>query len=84
MFSSTTMAASTTMPTAKAMPASDTTFSERPSMAMATKEPTTETGIASETISVGRQERRNSSSMIAASAPPTTMFWRTRSMAETM
>ena len=84
MFSSTTMAASTTIPTANAIPASDTTLSERPSMAMATKEPTTETGIASETIRVGRQDLRNSSSMSAASAPPTTMFCRTSPMADRM
>ena len=65
------MAASTTMPTAKAMPASETTFSERPRAAMATKEPTTETGIASETTSVARKERRKTISTNAASAPPT-------------
>ena len=47
MFSSTTMAASTTMPTANAMPASEMTFSDRPSAAMPTKEPMTETGMAS-------------------------------------
>ncbi len=84
MFSSTTMAASTTMPTAKAMPASEMTLIERPSAAMATKEPMTETGMASETTSVGRHERRNSSRTSAASVPPTQMFWCTRSMAELM
>ena len=71
MFSSTTIAASTTMPTAKARPASEITLIERPSIAMATKEPTTETGIAMETISVAEKERRKSSRMSAASAPPT-------------
>ena len=71
MFSSTTIAASTTMPTAKARPASEITLIERPSIAMATKEPTTDTGIAMETISVAEKERRKSSRTSAASAPPT-------------
>ena len=82
MFSSTTMAASTTMPTANAMPASEITLIERPSAAMATKEPITDTGIASETTSVARGERRKSSRIIAASRPPTQIFCVTRSMAE--
>ncbi len=84
MFSSTTMAASTTMPTAKAMPASEMTLIERPSAAMAAKLPMMETGIASETTSVARTERRNSSSTNAANVPPTKMFCFTRSMAELM
>ena len=78
------MAASTTMPTAKASPASEMTLIERPSAAMATKAPTTETGIAIEITKVARRERRNNSRTMMASVPPTQMFWRTRSMAELM
>ena len=84
MFSRTTIAASTTMPTANAMPASEMTLIERPIAAIATKAPITETGIASEMISVARGERRNKSRMIAARTPPIQMFWRTRSIAELM
>ena len=40
------------MPMANAMPASEITFRDRPMAAMATKEATTETGIAMETIRV--------------------------------
>ncbi len=65
------MAASTTMPTAKANPASEMTFMLRPSAASATKEPMMETGIAMETTAVAPKERRNSSRMIAANVPPT-------------
>ena len=84
MFSSTTIAASTTMPTAKAIPANEITFSDRPMAAMATKAPITDTGIAMDTISVAPPDRRNSSSINAASAPPTMMFCCTRSMDELM
>ena len=84
MFSSTTMAASTTMPTANARPASEITLIERPRIAIATNEPTTETGIAMETMRVAEKERRNSSRISAARAPPTKMFCCTRSMAELM
>ena len=84
MFSSTTIAASTTMPTANAMPASEMTLIERPSAAMATKEPMTDTGIASEITSVARGERRKSSSISAASRPPTQIFCVTSAMAEWM
>ena len=74
MFSNTTIAASTTMPTAKAMPAREITLIDRPMAAMATKAATTEIGIAIDTISVARNERRNTSRMIAASEPNTTWF----------
>ena len=84
MFSSTTIAASTTMPTAKAMPASEMTLIERPSAAMATKDATTEIGIASDMIRVARRERRKSIRMIAAKPPPIQMFCCTRSIEELM
>ena len=70
MFSSTTIAASTTMPTAKAMPARLITFSDRPSSAMATKEPTTETGMANPMTTVGRHDLRNRRRMTIARTPP--------------
>ncbi len=76
------MAASTTMPTEKAMPARLITFRDRPNAAMATKAPTTETGIAKETTSVARIERKNSSNTMPASMPPTNMLFCTRSIAE--
>ncbi len=78
------MAASTTMPTANARPASEMTLIERPSAAMATKAPITETGIAIEMTKVARRERRNRRRTMTAREPPTQMFWRTRSMAELM
>ena len=78
------MAASTTMPTAKAKPAREMTLIERPKSAMATKEPMTETGIATATITVAPIERRKSKRMMTARVPPTQIFWRTRSMAESI
>ena len=84
MFSSTTMAASTTMPTANARPASEMTLIERPSAAMATNAPTTDTGMASEITTVARNERRNNSSSSAAKLPPTQMFCCTSAIAELM
>ena len=70
MFSSTTIAASTTMPTANARPASEMTLIDRPSAAIATNDPTTETGIASTTVIVARPERRKTRSTMAARRPP--------------
>ena len=84
MFSSTTIAASTTMPTANAKPAREMTLIDRPSIAMATNEPMTDTGMAAEMISVARIERRKISKIIAARRPPTTMFCWTRPIAELM
>ena len=57
---------------------------ERPSAAMATKAPITETGIAMEMTRVARKDLRKSNRMSAARVPPTKMFWRTKSMAELM
>ena len=82
IFSRTTIAASTTMPTAKAIPAREMTLIDRPMAAMATKVPITEIGMASEITRVARIERRNNSRVSAASMPPTQIFWRTRSMAD--
>ena len=77
IFSRITIAASTTMPTANANPANETTFMERPNAAIATNAPTIDTGIASDTVSVARNERRNNSITSAANKPPTQIFWRT-------
>ena len=74
IFSRITIAASTTKPTAKAIPASDMTLMERPSAAMATNAPTMDTGMAIEMVKVARIERRNSSITSAASMPPTQIF----------
>ena len=76
------MAASTTMPTAKAIPANETTFSDRPSAAMATKDAITDTGMANAMTSVARLERRKVNRMMTASVPPTQMFWTTKSIDE--
>ena len=84
MFSSTTMAASTTMPTAKARPAREITLMLRPSAAMATKLPTTDTGMAMDTMAVAPSERRNSISISAASVPPIQMLLCTREIALVM
>ena len=84
MFSSTTMAASTTMPMAKARPAREITLIERPSAAMATKAPITETGMAIEITRVARKDRRKMIRMVAAKRPPTQMFCCTRSTEELM
>ena len=65
------MAASTTMPMANAMPASEITLRERPSAAMATKAPMMETGMAREMTRVARMERRKISNIRAARVPPT-------------
>ena len=72
------------MPTAKASPASEMTLIDRPSQAMATKVPITETGMAANTMMVGRMLRRNSIRTPSARQPPTKMFCCTRSMAEAM
>ena len=84
MFSSTTIAASTTMPTEKAIPASEITLRDRPNNAIATNAPITDTGIAIVIMIVARSERRKRSKMIPANTPPTQMFCCTSRMAELM
>ena len=84
MFSSTTIAASTTMPTANASPAREMTLIDRPSMAMATNAPMTDTGMEIEMISVARKDLKKSSSISAASVPPIQIFCCTRSIADSM
>ncbi len=64
------MAASTTMPTANAIPARLITLSDRPNIAIATKDPTTDTGIDIATTAVGRQDLRKIIRMMTARTPP--------------
>ena len=58
------------MPMAKARPARDITLIDRPRTAIATKDPTIDTGIASEITSVAEPLRRKRSRTIAAKVPP--------------
>src|SRR5258708_14842027 len=58
-FSTTTMASSTTMPTASTRPNSDRLLIEVPSTARIEKEPTSDTGMAITGMSVARQSCRN-------------------------
>ena len=60
------------------------TLIERPIAAMATKAATTEIGMASETTSVARAERRKIRRMIAARVPPNQMFCRTSEIDDLM
>ena len=62
MFSSTTIAASSTMPVAKASPASEITLSDRPAADNTTKVASSEIGIAKAMIKVARHWRRKSHS----------------------
>ena len=61
MFSTTTMASSTTMPMASTRPNSDRLFSEKPSSAMTAKVPISDTGTSIIGSSVARQSCRNTS-----------------------
>ena len=70
IFSKTTIAASTTIPTAKASPANDITFIDLPRAAIATKEPITETGMAKETTKVAAPLLKNNNRTMAANVPP--------------
>ncbi len=70
MFSSTTIAASSTMPVANARPASEMTFRDRPASVNTTNVVSSDTGIASAIISVARHWRRNSHSTPMASRMP--------------
>ncbi len=70
MFSSTTMAASSVMPTANARPAREITLSVRPAMSRTRNAASTDPGIAMATIRVARNLRRNHHSTPTASAMP--------------
>ena len=84
MFSSTTIALSTTMPTANERPASEITLSVRPSASSTRKVPMTETGIAMAMMLVETIERRKTMSTTPAIAPPMSMFCVTSEIEESM
>jgi HAE1 family hydrophobic/amphiphilic exporter-1 len=69
-----TIEASTTIPIAKASPAKEITLIERPSPAIATKVPITETGIAIKIIEVGIKDLKNSIKIPIAKQPPIQIF----------
>ena len=84
MFSNTTIALSTTMPTANAIPARLMTLIDRPSTVITKNVPTTLIGIARATTRVLRPLRKNMSSTLMASAPPINMLLRTSVVDELM
>ena len=71
MFSSTTIALSTSMPTPRASPPKETMLSVKPLKYIRAKVETTEIGIAAPMIKVLDTLRRNSSSTNTASTAPT-------------
>jgi hypothetical protein len=83
-FSSTTIALSTTIPTAKAMPARLMTFTLRPMATMNTTAPITEIGIDSAMIPALRNDRRKRSNTSTAREPPIQMLLRTSASASSM
>ena len=66
------------------MPASETTFTVRPSADMPRAVPMTHTGMASPTTAADRKLRRKTISTSTARIPPTMRFWRTRARAPLM
>ncbi len=84
MFSATTIAASITMPTAKASPASEITLRLRPASCSTTKVASSETGMALAISSVARESRRNHHRQPTASSTPTTRLPDSRLMARLM
>ena len=58
MFSTTTMASSTTMPIASTRPNSERLFREKPATAIAANAPTSDTGMATIGITAARQDCR--------------------------
>ena len=84
MFSSTTMAASSTMPVANASPASEIMFSVRPVICITTKPTNSETGIAIATMNVARSRRRNHHRIATASAIPSSRLVRSIAIESSM
>ena len=74
IFSWLTIDASTTIPTAKANPANEMTFTDRPNQEIATNVPITETGMANIIINVGRKLLKKSISIQIAKIPPIIIF----------
>ena len=75
------MALSTTMPTAKAMPAKETILIDRPSATKTTTDAITEIGIAMAITPMVLSERKNNNKVNTANMPPTTILLCTSSMA---
>ncbi len=84
MFSATTMAASSTMPTAKASPASEITLRERPVSLSTIKVVSKDTGMATAISRVARTSRRNNHKMPTASRIPSSRLLVTRLTARWM
>ena len=84
IFSKTTMAASSTIPTAKAKPAIEIILSVLPVINITIKVITNEIGIANATINVALNLRKNHQSTIMASAMPINKLLRTKSIERLM
>ena len=82
MFSSMTMALSTSMPTANASPPSASTLSDRPNSSIARNAPTVLVMMCRKMMTVDRPLRRNSSSVTNVNTAPVIRFSVTRSMDE--
>ena len=84
IFSRTTIAASTTIPTANAIPAKEITFIDLPRAAIATKAATTDIGIDNPIITVARHDLKNNIKINIAKVPPIQIFCLTSSIAESI
>ena len=84
MFSSTTMALSTNIPTAKEIPAREIVFKLLSIHERIIKVPTTEIGIATATTAVGDMARKNNIKTNTAKSPPIIIFCCTKSTEPTI
>jgi hypothetical protein len=84
MFSATTTAASITMPTAKARPASEITFRLRPARSSTMKVASNEIGMAEAISKVARRSRRNHHKQPTASNTPASRLPESRLIARLM
>ena len=80
IFSNTTIAASSTMPTAKAKPAIEIIFNVLPVINITISVATKEIGIANATINVARNLRKNHHKTITAKATPINKLLRTNAI----
>ena len=80
MFSTTTMALSTSMPRARIRLNSTTMFRVKPTICMITNEISMESGIASPTNGAVRRPRKNSSTATTSSSPEMMLFSRLLTM----
>ncbi len=80
MFSTTTMALSTSMPSARIRLNSTTMFRVKPIICMITNEISMDSGIASPTNGAVRVPRKNSSTAITSSSPEMMLFSRLLTM----